>query len=53
MCLIAGTQSKTLAVLSKDLEGEEIVRQFSVLKHHRREDIYDLSGNHDRSGLQS
>lgn len=35
----------------KDPEGEEIVRQFSVLKHHRREDIYDLSGNHDRSGL--
>jgi hypothetical protein len=35
----------------KDPEGEEIVRQFSVLKQHRREDIYDLSGNHDRSGL--
>jgi hypothetical protein len=35
----------------KDPEGEEIVRQFTVLKHHRREDIYDLSGNHDRSGL--
>ena len=27
----------------KDPEGEEIVRQFSVLKRHRREDIYDLS----------
>jgi hypothetical protein len=35
----------------KDPEGEEIVRQFGVLKRHRREDIYDLSGNHDRSGL--
>lgn len=35
----------------KDSEGEEIVRQFAVLKQHRREDIYDLSGNHDRSGL--
>jgi hypothetical protein len=37
--------------LPKDAEGEEIVRQFSVLKKHRREQIYDLSGNHDRSGL--
>jgi hypothetical protein len=35
----------------KDPEGVEIVRQFSVLKKHRREQIYDLSGNHDRSGL--
>jgi hypothetical protein len=35
----------------KDAEGEELVRQFAVLKRHRREQIYDLSGNHDRSGL--
>jgi hypothetical protein len=35
----------------KDPEGEEIVRQFGVLKRHHRVDIYDLSGNHDRSGL--
>lgn len=35
----------------KDPEGEELVRQFGVLKQHHREDIYDLSGNHDRSGL--
>lgn len=35
----------------KDPEGEEIIRQFGVLKQHHREDIYDLSGNHDRSGL--
>ena len=35
----------------KDPEGQEIVRQFAVLKKHRREQIYDLSGNHDRSGL--
>ena len=35
----------------KDPEGEEVVRQFSVLQKHHREDIYDLSGNHDRSGL--
>lgn len=35
----------------KDAEGEEIVRQYGVLTKHRREDIYDISGNHDRSGL--
>jgi hypothetical protein len=35
----------------KDAEGQEIVRQFATLKRHRREQIYDLSGNHDRSGL--
>lgn len=35
----------------KDAEGEDIVRQFGALTQHRREDIYDLSGNHDRSGL--
>jgi hypothetical protein len=35
----------------KDEEGKEIVRQFGVLKHHKREQIYDISGNHDRSGL--
>jgi hypothetical protein len=35
----------------KDPEGQEIVRQFKVLERHRREQIYDLSGNHDRSGL--
>ena len=35
----------------KDAEGQEIVRQFATLKKHRREQIYDLSGNHDRSGL--
>jgi hypothetical protein len=35
----------------KILKGEEIVRQFGALKLHHREDIYDLCGNHDRSGL--
>jgi predicted MPP superfamily phosphohydrolase len=35
----------------KDAEGTEIVRQFGVLRKHRREQVYDLSGNHDRSGL--
>src|SRR5258708_23239400 len=37
--------------LPKDPEGDEIARQFGALKKHRREQIYDLSGNHDRSGL--
>jgi len=37
--------------LPKDPEGEEIVRQFTAIKKHRREQIYDLGGNHDRSGL--
>jgi hypothetical protein len=35
----------------KDEEGKDVVRQFSVLRHHRREQIYDISGNHDRNGL--
>jgi len=35
----------------QDQEGKEIVRQFGVMRKHRREDVYDLSGNHDRSGL--
>jgi hypothetical protein len=34
-----------------DEEGEEIVWQFGVMRKHRREDIYNVSGNHDRSGL--
>src|ERR1044071_9062666 len=35
----------------KDAEGEEVVRQLGALNRHRREQIYDLSGNLDRSGL--
>jgi hypothetical protein len=35
----------------QDEEGEEVVRQFHALTHHKREDIYDVGGNHDRSGL--
>ena len=35
----------------KDAEGQEVVRQFAALSRHRREQVYDLSGNHDRSGL--
>ena len=34
----------------QDPEGEEIVRQFAVLKNHRREQVYSICGNHDRSG---
>jgi hypothetical protein len=37
--------------LPEDEEGEEVVRQFGALKKHRREDIYNLAGNHDRSGV--
>lgn len=37
--------------LPRDAEGAEIVRQLGALKKHRREQIYDVSGNHDRSGL--
>jgi hypothetical protein len=35
----------------QDEEGEEVVRQFHTLTRHKREDIYDVCGNHDRSGL--
>jgi hypothetical protein len=38
--------------LPDDEEGAEIVRQFKKgLKEHKREDIYNLGGNHDRSGI--
>ena len=35
----------------EDSEGQEVVRQFQALKRHKREDIYNVCGNHDRSGL--
>ncbi len=35
----------------EDAEGREIVRQFRTLTKHRREQIYSVCGNHDRSGL--
>jgi hypothetical protein len=35
----------------KDDEGEELIRQFSALRKHRREQIYCLVGNHDASGV--
>ena len=37
--------------LPLDEEGAEVVKQFSVLKKHKREQIYSLAGNHDRGGL--
>ena len=35
----------------EDEEGREIIRQFRALKKHQREDIYNICGNHDRSGI--
>ena len=35
----------------EDDEGAELVRQFEAMEEHRREDIYSICGNHDRSGL--
>src|SRR5262245_65806791 len=35
-----------------DPEGAEIVRQLGGLKTQRREDIYERSGNPDRSGTE-
>jgi hypothetical protein len=33
----------------EDEQGREVVRQYSVLTKHRREQIYNLAGNHDAS----
>lgn len=33
-----------------DEEGKEVVRQFAALRKHRREQFYNLAGNHDASG---
>ncbi|MCF7854828.1 MAG: metallophosphoesterase [Candidatus Pacebacteria bacterium] len=35
----------------EDSEGEEVVRQFNALEKHPREAVYNVCGNHDRSGL--
>lgn len=32
-------------------EGREVVRQYGALTAHRREDVYDIGGNHDRSDI--
>jgi len=34
----------------EDDEGREVVRQYGVLEQHRREQIYNVVGNHDASG---
>jgi hypothetical protein len=46
-----GDMSGAQFSLPDDTEGEEITQQFSVLRKHRREDVYSVCGNHDRSGL--
>ena len=33
----------------QDEQGQEVVRQYAVLKQHRREQIYNIAGNHDGS----
>lgn len=33
-----------------DEEGLEVIRQFGATRKHRREDFYNLAGNHDASG---
>jgi hypothetical protein len=35
--------------LPDDEQGQEVVRQYSVLRRHRREQIYPIAGNHDAS----
>ena len=35
--------------LPDDAQGKEVVRQYSVLRQHRREQIYPIAGNHDAS----
>lgn len=37
--------------LPDDAEGWEVRRQLGALRTHRREDVYSVCGNHDRSGL--
>lgn len=34
-----------------DEEGREVIAQYSVLKDHPREAVYDLCGNHDRNAV--
>jgi hypothetical protein len=33
----------------EDEQGREVIRQYAVLKQHRREQIYNIAGNHDAS----
>ena len=34
-----------------DDEGREVVRQYAALRKHRREQVYNLVGNHDASSV--
>lgn len=36
--------------LPDDEEGKEVVRQLGAMEQHSREQMYDVCGNHDRSG---
>lgn len=49
MALHLGDFSGTIDPPNDD-EGEKVVRQFSALRKHRREQFYCLVGNHDGSG---
>ncbi|MBE82873.1 MAG: hypothetical protein CME21_09950 [Gemmatimonadetes bacterium] len=33
-----------------DEEGQEVVKQYGALRSHKREDVYNIVGNHDASG---
>jgi hypothetical protein len=35
----------------EDEQGQEVIRQYAVLTQHRREQIYNIAGNHDASPL--
>jgi hypothetical protein len=37
----------------EDEQGREVIRQYGVLKQHRREQIYNIAGNHDASPQDS
>ncbi|MEE2709422.1 MAG: hypothetical protein VYA69_07485 [Gemmatimonadota bacterium] len=45
-----GDMSGGQAIPEED-EGMEVVRQFGALEQHPREAIYNICGNHDRSGV--
>ena len=45
-----GDMSGAESNLPNDDEGREVITQFQNLRRHRREQIYNVSGNHDRSG---
>lgn len=48
LAINVGDLSGAQGPLSEE-EGHEVLRQFGVLKEHVREQIYDISGNHDRN----